>query len=275
VRFESVASGTTADLLGVAIIDAQAAVAVGRRGTVLRWDGRAWSPEHAGTDEDLYAVCAAPDGALYAVGGNLDVGGHSLICRHANGAWTVVRSPVQSVLLSVAADDNTVRACGFNGALVERTSSGWCEIAAPTNAHLFSIASTSLGWFACGLSGVLVEWPSHLSTIAEPHLTSIAGHGADLLAVGFHGTILRRRDSAWQALASPSREHLWSIAADADGAVAVGSRGTIVAVDDATVAHAPSTADLHGVAMRDGLVVAVGRNGTILHATRRRAGRRT
>jgi len=266
VRFEPRPSDTTADLLGVCVLGPDAAFAVGRGGVALRWEGTRWEREDTGTDEDLYAVCAQGN-ELYAVGGNLAVGGHSLIAHRAGGRWTTSRSPVQSILLAVDARDGLVRASGFNGALVEKTPEGWRELAAPTNTHLFGIHATGSGWLACGLAGTLVELPTTLTSVGAAHLTSLAACGDDEVAVGFDGTIARRSDGRWQVLAQVTREHLWSITSFDGRAIAVGAHGAMVEVVDGRTRILDSgiAADLHGVGAMEGLVIAVGRSGTIIH----------
>jgi hypothetical protein len=259
VRCEPVPSGTTADLLGVCTLADGSALAVGRAGTVLRWDGSAWAREDAGTHEDLYAVCATPTGAI-AVGGNLDVGGTSLISEHRDGRWVPTRSPVQSLLLAIHASADRVRACGFNAALVEHRPDGWRELAPPTNAHLFGIGAIDGHPLACGLGGTLVDLDSFVvSTIARAHLTSIAPTGH---IVGFDGTVLARADGEWRDLARATRQHLWSVTSFGDRAVAVGAGGAVVTIerDTCTLIPQPVAEDLHGVAGE----LAVGRRGTIL-----------
>ena len=77
-------------------------------------------------------TCAGDD--VYAVGGDLDVGDHSLVVRERGGIWRQARSPIQCVLLAVAsrADGAAVRAVGFNGGAIELTDDGWREISVGT-----------------------------------------------------------------------------------------------------------------------------------------------
>jgi hypothetical protein len=262
VRCEVVPSGTAADLLGVCMLADGTALAVGRAGTVLRWDGATWTREDAGTDEDLYAVGATDAGAI-AVGGNLNVGDTSLICERRDGRWTAVRSPVQSLLLAVHASGSSVHACGFNAALVERDGAAWRELAPPTNAHLFGIGSIDGRVLACGLGGTLVDVESlEVDTIAGSHLTSIAVTGH---IVGFDGTVLVRDRASWRELPRVTRQHLWSVTPFGAGALAVGAGGVIVTIasDHCTLIASDLAADLHSVCGP----FAVGRRGTIVRIT--------
>jgi hypothetical protein len=270
VRIDVDDSGATADLLGVHVAAANDALAVGRGGTILRWNGARWLREDAGTDEDLYAVCADGD-VLHAVGGNLRVGKHSLVARCSDGRWAIERSPIQSVLLSVGAARGRVRAVGFNGGIVERAAGGWRELAATTNAHLFSIrALDDARWLACGLNGTIVELDGDVvreTTACDAHLTSIAIARDRVVAVGFDGTVVERARDGWRPVASPTREHLWAAWIDERGrVVAVGAHGTVV-VEDAgrLVAITPPVEhDLHALSGAGPLAIAVGRHGTVI-----------
>jgi hypothetical protein len=270
MNFTIIDVGITAELLGVCVLGRDRAVVVGRGGAVVRWDGTHWFRDDAGIDEDLYAVWGSGE-ELWAVGGNLNVGGHSLVCRYAGGRWTAERSGIQSLLLSVSGDRNmAVRAVGFNGVMVERTATGWRERSIGTNEHLFCIRALRDGsWVGCGLNGtirVLDGDTARTQVVASTHLTCVAETADGLLAVGFDGTVLRRDGETWHSLASPVREHLWSVWSDGEVALAVGAGGTVIrcvgpAVDSVA---SPTTADLHAISGADGWVVAVGRHGTIL-----------
>lgn len=270
MRVVAADSGVIADLLGVCVRSAIDAVAVGRGGVIVRWDGARWAREPSPTDEDLYAICATPEGELVAVGGNLNVGGGSLVCRFADGRWTGARAPVQSLLLSVAARRGRVRAVGFNGDLVERSDGAWHTLAAPTNVHLFCIRSFGSAWLACGLDGTVVELDgaeARLQQAGSTHLTSVTSVDAVRVAVGFDGTIARRDRSGWRSCASPTREHLWSATSSGDRISIAGARGTLLAgpLDALAVVTTPTREDLHAIDGVAGFAIAVGRRGTIVH----------
>jgi hypothetical protein len=270
VHVEAANSGVTADLLGICVRSAREAVAVGRGGVIVRWDGARWTREPSPTEEDLYGICATPEGELVAVGGNLKVGDRSLLCRCTEGKWTVERSPVQSLLLSVVAERGCVRAVGFNGDLVERIDGAWRALTAPTNAHLFCIRSFENAWLACGLDGTVVELngsTARLQQAGRTHLTSVTAIGAVRFSVGFDGTIMRRDRGGWSTVASPTREHLWA-ATSADARLLIaGARGTLLvgAPDALTLVATPTREDLHAIDNVAGFAIAVGCRGTAVH----------
>ena len=55
-------------LLGVHGRSPNEVYAVGERGTIIRFNGSAWSTEVSGVDTDLQDVWASPTGEVYAVG---------------------------------------------------------------------------------------------------------------------------------------------------------------------------------------------------------------
>lgn len=63
-----VALPTDALLNAVSVVNRSLAWAVGGRGTILRWDGRAWQKSESGIPSELTAVYAANDGSAVAAG---------------------------------------------------------------------------------------------------------------------------------------------------------------------------------------------------------------
>jgi len=66
--WDTLPSGTTADLRAVWAASEHDAFAVGAGGTILRWDGRQWQSMSSGTTEKLLAVWGADDNEVFAVG---------------------------------------------------------------------------------------------------------------------------------------------------------------------------------------------------------------
>jgi hypothetical protein len=272
-RWHKSESGVSADLLGVHVWDRGRAIAVGRGGACVELSAGRWRPVSTGTTEDLYAVWGASPEDVVAVGGDLKVGGQSLVCRARDGRWQQSRSGIQSLLLSVAGGVGTiVRAVGFNGGIVERVGDEWREINAGTNEHLFCIRSLSTAeWTICGINGLLRStragvWRSHLAT--KKHLASVAEtRPGEVTAVGFDGTIIRQNGDACSKVPSGTSANLLSVCATAqDAAIAVGAAGTILIGegDRWTLASSGVVVDLFGVAARAEFAVAVGKGGTLL-----------
>ena len=63
-------SGTAEHLVGVWGSDASNVWAVGFNGTILKWNGSAWSPQSSGTTEHLYGVWGSDASNVWVVGTN-------------------------------------------------------------------------------------------------------------------------------------------------------------------------------------------------------------
>jgi hypothetical protein len=268
------ATGTTEQLLGVRC-HAGEAFAVGTRGTIRRWDGTAWSPETSGTTEDLYAVECAAD-RVVAVGGNLHIGGNSLILHRRADAWVAEPSGMQHILLAVARGGLGWFAGGYNGGILRGAPGAWTRVEVVHYSHVFAIVVGDTRAFVGGLSGTVMEFdgvswrPHHLPTTAHVRGMGVARNG-DVIAVGLSGTILRYDGTRWSLIESPTKSHLEAVwIAGEDEAYAVGYAGALLRFDGLRWAQIDSgvSANLHSVHGNDDEVIAVGGGGVALHIER-------
>jgi hypothetical protein len=241
---------------------------------LIRWDGRAWTADGSPTREDLYAVeCTADE--VIAVGGNLHVGGNSLILHRADG-WIAEPSGMQHILLAVSHGGLGWFAAGYNGGILRGGVGSWSRVEVVHYSHVFAVLVTEARAFCAGLSGTVIEndgtsWRSH-ATHADAHLRGLAEFpNGDVLAVGLRGTILRYSGASWTRMACPTTSHLeavW-IASEAE-AYAVGYRGCFLAFDGTrwTALDVGTSANLHSVHGSDDEVLAVGSGGIALHLKR-------
>jgi hypothetical protein len=266
---------TSEKLLGVCC-RAGEAFAVGARGTVQRWDGVRWSPEESGTHENLYAVACTRD-AVIAVGGDLHIGGDSLILHRQGNAWTREPSGMQHILLSVARGGLGWFAGGYNGGIIRGQPGAWSRVDIVHYSHVFAVAVTEGHVFAAGLNGTATEfdgqvWRPH-DTHVGTHLRALGVLGErELLAVGLSGTILRYDGVEWSSMESPTGSHLEAIwVAGATEAYAVGYAGTALRFDGTSWRSTDCgvRANLHGVHGSDNEVIAVGSDGVAVHLDRR------
>lgn len=235
MKFAVHATGTTETLLGVCCLDDEA-FAVGTRGTILRWDGSAWSAEESGTQEDLYAVAAGPEGVV-AVGGNLHIGGDSLILHRRDGRWTAEPSGMQHILLTVAHGGLGWFTAGYNGGILCGHPGAWSRADVVHYSHVFAVLVGESHAFAAGLTGTVIEfdgssWKTH-DTGTTAHLRGLGAFGErEILGVGLSGTIVHYDGSQWSPMATPTRSHLEAVwVAEADDAYAVGYAGTVLRFD--------------------------------------------
>lgn len=137
--------------------------AVGESGTLLHWDGSAWSREYPGTNVRLFTIagCSADD--VWIVGGF----GNGVVLHREGGAWVDVSPPFAPPINGVACGPGSVWVVGMQGYTAHRTADGWDEYL-PTSLDLHGVwTSGPSDAFAVGgnmLSGganrrgVLVRW---------------------------------------------------------------------------------------------------------------------
>lgn len=246
--------------------------AVGGVGTILHYDGQAWTQMDAGVTSFLNAVDGTGPNDVYVVG---DEG----VALHYNGAhWASLSSnSAQSLVgLSVRGDQaiavgtgtltrferggpvTSVIATGMIGAVTAFWSDG------PSNV----VAVTDEGEIA-QFNGK--SWSSAFS--AEASLWSIWASGPnDIFAVGGDGTIIHYGgpSKGWAVMDSPQTAFTlnWVWGSGPNDVYAVGSEGTLLRYNGASWSSITTgtTADLYGVwGSSASDVYAVGTGGTVLH----------
>jgi hypothetical protein len=114
-------------LHAVRALAADRVIAVGDRGTVLAWDGHAWSLEDTPTRERLLAIEQAGSGDVFAVGE------HGTILRRASGApsWSARASGTQATLRAIAATAANDVLVGGDGLALHFDGTSWTREALP------------------------------------------------------------------------------------------------------------------------------------------------
>ncbi len=243
---------TTADLNGIAVLDATAAVAVGSGGNILRStdSGLSWTKVESPTTETLTGV------AGYS-GGVVAVGWHGTIIRSVDGGKTWSKQPVSvDPSVNFEAVDFTP---GGTGMTVSSTGQVFKAVGG-TGWRVVTLPSTDQKLFAVDLfddenallAGNVEEEKSFLYGGKTVILKTEDGGGVwgygprninlDLLAdrfvdrrnavaAGWEGAIIRTDDggSNWSPMVSPTTEAIRALAmADATTIVAVGDGETII-----------------------------------------------
>lgn len=200
---------------------------VGDQGTVVRWNGRAWSPEATPTRAPLWGVWGASPDDLWAVGGTGD-GESAPVLLHRDGAgWTAVEVPtlmragVGAFFKVWGTGADNVYVVGQRGVVLHRHGGRWREEFA-------------------GVSGDLVSlWGTDAS-----HVLAVGGRGNALVA--------RWDGSAWTARSLdplPGLNGVWMRTPDA--AHVVGVNGAVIRLDLATLTPVEepiaTVLDLHSV----------------------------
>lgn len=228
---------TTADLFGVAAVDARRAWIVGASGEILRTidGGRNWRAASSGTTRDLFAVVAVSPRVVWAVG---DKG---MLLRSGNGGQTWVRrsSSTSQPLYGAAFAGRHGLICGDKGALLSTHDNGlrWKGRRSLHSVKLFAVALCKDGRAAAvGEGGALV-----LSTDRGRTWRSVrTGIGETLRAVrllpkgrawaGGERTVLVRRPGrrGWRAARLPTPGPCGALAVARPDVVLTGGAGGVL-----------------------------------------------
>ncbi len=273
--WSSVESGTMDQIWGLWASGASDVWAGGDSGTLLHWNGSAWSSVTnplSGMTRALRGIWASGGSDVWAVG---DLGN----TLHWNGsAWSSVTNPLsgatnlRSAWGSGASD---VWATGASGAILRWNGSAWSSVASGTTSHLMGVwGSGGSDVWAVGYSGTILHWNgSAWSSVASgtPHvLFGVWGRAAsDVWAVGAAGTILHWNGSAWSSVASGTTNDLRGVWGNGESDVwAVGYSGTILLHRNGSAWSSVASGTANNLLGAGGSgasdVWVVGANGTIL-----------
>lgn len=146
-------SPTEADLLSVSLAAPDLGLAVGRGGTVLRWDGKAWEAFVSGVREDLYSVSLLEDGFGFIVGARSTVlafDGERLARQNVLG--------FRNFYGVHALDRETAVAVGERGTIYRYNGRTWSQMFGSETRDLTDVRllGPSSAW-AIGTHGVVME----------------------------------------------------------------------------------------------------------------------
>ncbi|NAW12292.1 glycosyl hydrolase [Halomonas sp. D1-1] len=232
--------------------------AVGDNGMILHFDGIEWHAERCPTRVNLRAVACAPDGTVYAAGGE-----GTVLKRNADGRWTSLDCPLGSGFhaLLVLDDDSLLLAGGryfvdqggFRGELVRYRHGEFQALTFETPMpRLRALKAYKGGVLIVGDQGHLY----YLKDLRLDRLESNSRHDlmdiitlptGEALAVGDFGTLMTAASdftaalapppaaatpTAWETMASPTERQLWGIHEASDGTCyACGEAGTVLRLE--------------------------------------------
>ncbi len=292
-------SGTSATLRGVWAPGDNSAFAVGDDGTILQYDGSAWSATtvepYPGTNivVDLEGVWGASGTDMFAVGiAPNDVITEGEIWHLSGGTWAMDQTPIDGGLEAI---HGVAGACAFavgswyepdweepggRGYLVMQDSTGGGTFSRAVEENNSSElrgvwAETCSNVFAVGgyeeariLHHVGGDWTVEDLPIGNNLWAVWAASGNDAFAVGDAGKIFRYDGTTWTEMNTGVTANLRGIwGTSADNVYAVGFSGTVLQFDGTswTILNVGSGADfkaVHGTSETD--VFVVGSDGTIL-----------
>lgn len=121
---------------------------VGNEGTVLHWDGAAFTVEETNTDQNLWGVWGASADDVWAVGGNGRAEGQLTLLRRRNGTWTsttpppLMRSNVFALFKVWGTSADNVYAVGQRGTVLHFDGTAWTEELVGTSDDLIALWGT-------------------------------------------------------------------------------------------------------------------------------------
>ena len=267
-------SPTAVPLLALWVAAADEVYAAGTDGTIVRYDGAAWTvfePAPPTTDV-LVGIWRAPTGELYVIAAN---GG---VFRYRGDAWETITPAVTVPLFGIWGTDATnVLVVGDGGRIQRHDGTAWTAMTSGTMVPLRSLWGTSAANIvAAGNLGEIRHYDG--MTWQAPPGTPLAGltlrgvwTGASgaAVAVGNLGTgamIAMQSGPTWAQHSIPTMYLSGVWGRTGDDIYAVGTGGTIVrwGGEAWTSMTAPASEILNAVGGAEGNVFAVGAGGTIL-----------
>lgn len=207
--------------------------AVGDAGTVLRFDGTAWSPEVSGTEQNLWGVFVIAPNDRWAVGGNGRAAGDAVVLHDDGSGWAPVPVPelerprVNAFFKVWAAAPDDVVIVGQRGAILRWDGSQLSEEHGGVGEDLISLWGTGKDHIVAvgGRSnGVITVWNGSGWTGRDlaplPGLNGIWLHDtATAHVAGLDGTLARvdLGSSSYELEPSDTRTTFHSIFGDSDG----------------------------------------------------------
>ncbi len=270
VRWEGMASGTDRQLWGL-WSDARSGLlyACGEEGTVLRCEGGQWEPLPPVGSLGVHALCAAPDGGVFAAGQLGEI-------HHFDGtAWRKhFDLHVDITILSLWSDgDSRVFAAGDEGLILAWDGRSWQRQVSGTKSALYGLWGKDADHLlAVGDFGMILRWNGrqwdefHAGT--ENFVFDVWGDGLDnIFVVGQSGTIIRFDGRRWTKIPVRARSDLLAVSGGTDGVFAVGAAGAALRYDGRAWNREPIDFDggLRAVAADTPQgVLAAGDHGTII-----------
>lgn len=265
------------DLSSVSAADAAHAWAVGRGGTILFFNGSAWSRRESPTTNDLNDVLAIDRTHVWAAGAN------GTILFFNGFSWSAQTSQTTETLNGLAGSDAThVWLVGAGGTILFFNGVSWSpQASGTTNALLSATAGDATHVWAAGFGGTILffdgaSWGPQPSGTNDGWITGIsAADPAHVWAEGYKQSghalsyfILFYDGSAWATQSEGSDFWLNDVTAlDSNDVWAVGSDGTILNFRDGSWNEqlVPTKEILCGAfALDSGHVWAVGNAGVAL-----------
>lgn len=226
--------------------------AVGDRGTILHFDGEAWTTVDTGHDYTLWGVWGATPAELWTVGGEIASERPGVLRRYADGAWTDVEGvglPGELLFKVWGASAAEAFIVGDGGALLAYNGAAWTRLDAGTGERLLTVRGRGADdVYAVGgvLGPVMLHrdaggWAAVDVGIEQGLMGVWTAPDEPVVAVGFRGVIVMGDGATWREQAPATYQCLHAVWGDGAGVYLAGggdlisstaSRGVIVATGD-------------------------------------------
>ncbi|MEW5735642.1 MAG: glycosyl hydrolase [Thermodesulfobacteriota bacterium] len=187
--------------------------AVGDQGTILHYDGSAWTGMTTKTPYNLYGVWGSAPNDVWAVGGAPPPTGmetwHNIILHYDGTKWTATNPSQPFTLYGVwGADADHVWAVGAAGLILFWNGMSWAQQASGTGVYLYGIGGYSgqggSGTFAVGQAGTILQyangnWTSSALADGAPLNAVWCADGDDAYAASYDGMIYHYNGTSWDA----------------------------------------------------------------------------
>jgi inositol transport system substrate-binding protein len=262
---------TFKDLSGVWGSSGSDVFAVGQAGTILHYDGQAWSPMSSGTPYNLWAVCGSSADDIFAVGER------GTILHYDGHVWTSMKSGTGYMLGAAWCNSSRdVFVVGNLGTILHYDGSAWSPMNSGTLVWLTAVwGSSDRDIFVAGSrDGVILHYDGSNWSAAQnevytgPLWGAWGGSGRDVFVTGDSGTILHFDGSAWSPMNSGTAGDLWSASGSSGRDIFVVGTGAILHYDGSawSLMNSDTTINMKSVWANSGRdVFAAGHFGTILH----------
>ena len=263
LSWSSMTSGTTVQLNGVWGSNASNVFAVGASGTILHYNGNAWSKMTSGITglfpPSLNGIWGSNASNVFAVGAS------GTILHYNGNAWSKMTSGITGLfppsLNSVwGVSSSNIFAVGASGTILHYNGNAWSKMTSGITGlfppSLNSIwGSNASNVFAVGASGTIrkyngTSW-SGMTSGTTAQLNGVWGSSSsNVFAVGASGTVRKYNGTSWSAMTSGTTKNLWGVWGTGPNDVfAVGDSGTVLHYNGSAWSTMSSsvTAALHGI----------------------------
>ncbi|MFN8459698.1 MAG: alpha/beta hydrolase-fold protein [Anaerolineae bacterium] len=245
--------------------------AVGQLGTIVHYDGSAWSPLESRTAKNFTGVWGSSPNDVFVTGTS------GAILHYDGIAWSKMDSGWTMGIMGVwGSSSSDVFAVGEGGIILHYDGAAWSPIPSGVFETLTGVwGSSGSDVFVVGGDGRILHydgqtWSPMPSGTTEQLWGVWGSSGTDVFAVGDFGTILHYDGQAWSPMAISAAKKLSGVRGSSSSDVfASGAEGTILHYDGSAwlpLNSGVSVQEIAGVWGNSGSdVFAVGYEGTILH----------